>query len=222
MDNKTISREERALHANQLGQKLKELTTLDYKNIAQQHTMPGTEEPVLYEFANLVLNHNKKNIVEFGCGMSTLWLTYLSSLNSCNFISFEHDEKWKDECLKLIKNRLDVKLPNIQLVLKERAEKLQFPFEKADLIFVDGLGRCGTLLWNMNIINDNTIIIADDMSVEEVGGNNDEFFDVAKQADYKNMYYFWSRDRVIGILDNYDCFNKKEQLYWKIKMEGVK
>lgn len=218
--NSLVTKEVRTKYADKIKDLLKSKTGLNFTKIALQFTMLGTEEPVLYEFSNLILNknYNINNVVEFGCGMSTIWFTYLSTLKNINFISFEHEEKWLNECKKLIKESINYDNPNIKLVDIETKE-LTIPFEKADLIFVDGLRRVGTLSDNINMISDNTVIIADDMAGDFVQFPYDgALAELGKNLGYKEICFFWSRDRVVAILDKKSRFNKDEQLYWSIEL----
>lgn len=212
-----IPKEVRSKHGDNISKKLLFLTGLDFQKIRENHTMVGTEEPILYEFSNLVLNKNIKNIVEFGCGMSTLWFTHLASINpNISFISYEDNLNWKTECEKNIKQKLNL-IPNIKLV----EENPILPENKVDLLFIDGLDRINTLRSNINnILHENTIIYFDDAIVYDK--NTKELLNLCnplpqlKYLHYKNIYYFWSRDRVVCCFDNNDYFNKREQLYWKV------
>lgn len=222
--NRYISKEEKAIHADIIREKLLKLTGLDFNAIRGDHSMVGTEEPIIYEFSNLILNKGVKNVAEFGCGMSTLWFTYLSKLNpSVNFIAFEHEEKWRNECIRLIKEKINIDNVNIQLTQDERAEKLGFPFKKVDLIFVDGLDRLKTLRHNIDILDYDTIIIADDVDVGNLNsdhttieGHDSWILEFAKKFGYDHIYYFWSRDRSVGVMENKHLFNTEEQLCWTI------
>ncbi len=234
IENRYISKEEKARHADIIIEKLLKLTSLDFNIIRGNHSMVGTEEPIIYEFSNLILNKGVKNVAEFGCGMSTLWFTYLSKLNpSVNFIAFEHEEKWKNECIRLIKEKININQlsreaisiddVNIRLTNDEHVERLEFPFKKVDLIFVDGLDRLGTLAHNADILDYNTIIIADDVDIGNLNsdhttieGHDSWVLAFAKKFGYEYIYYFWSRDRSVGIMENKHLFNTEEQLCWTI------
>ncbi len=225
IENRYISKEEKARHADIIREKLLKLTSLDFNIIRGNHSMVGTEEPIIYEFSNLILNKGVKNVAEFGCGMSTLWFTYLSKLNpSVNFIAFEHEEKWRNECIRLIKEKINIDDVNIRLTNDEHVERLEFPFKKVDLIFVDGLDRLGTLVHNADILDYNTIIIADDVDIGNLNsdhttieGHDSWVLAFAKKFGYEYIYYFWSRDRSVGIMENKHLFNTEEQLCWTIK-----
>lgn len=211
-----IPKEVRAKHADIMNDKLFNLTGLDFQKIRINHTMVGTEEPILYEFSNLILNKNIKSIAEFGCGMSTLWFTYLSTLTNINFISYEDSEHWKNECEKLTKQTIDL-IPNIKLVPKNSI----LPLNKVDLLFVDGLNREDTLKNNINnILHKDTIIYFDDAIIyDDITKEPRDLYNpypMLKYLKYKNIYYLWSRDRALCCFDNNDYFNKKEQLYWTV------
>lgn len=212
-----IPKSVREKHGYNMCKKLLDLTGLNFKKVRENHTMLGTEEPILYEFSNLIINKNIKSIAEFGCGMSTLWFTYLANLNSnINFISYEDNAHWKSECEKLIKQKIGI-IPNIKLV----SENPIIPRNKVDLLFVDGLDRINTLKNNINnILHKDTVIYFDDAIVYDntikESRNLCNPYPQLKYLKYKNIYYFWSRDRVVCCFDNNDYFNKKEQLYWII------
>lgn len=213
-----IPKEVRAKHGDNMNKKLLDLTGLDFQKIRKNHTMVGTEEPILYEFSNLILNKNIKSIVEFGCGMSTLWFTYLASLNpNINCISYEDSDQWKIECEKLIKQKIGL-IPNIKSVSKSPI----LPLNKVDLLFVDGLDRINTLKNNINnLLHKDTIIYFDDAIIyDDITKEPRDLYNPYPQLKYliyKNIYYFWSRDRVLCCFDNNNYFNKKEQLYWTVK-----
>lgn len=212
-----IPKEVRQKHGNNMSKKLFDLTGLDFKKIRENNTMVGTEEPILYEFSDLILNKNIKSIAEFGCGMSTLWFTYLSTLTNINSISYEDSAYWKSECEKLIKQKIGL-IPNIKLVSKSPI----LPINKVDLLFVDGLDRINTLKNNIpNILHKDTIIYFDDAIIyDDITKKSRDLYNPYPQLKYlkcKNIYYLWSRDRALCCFDNNDYFNKKEQLYWTVE-----
>jgi len=112
------------------------------------YTGSALRPSALVSIVNDILINNRKNIIEFGCGISTLIITKLIKSNSLsvNFYSVEEDQEWQKFMEKqLIKHDLQDYVKNfyapiIQVEGKAKWHSLNFinDLQKIDCMIVDG------------------------------------------------------------------------------------
>lgn len=117
----------------------------------QPHTAPGG-----IEVLRLKINKHSK-ILETGAGISTLWFAQ----QAASVESFEHAEDWFKFVLGELKAR---GLNNVSLHLDPDYPKrgLDGLKDKFDIIFIDGRGRCKSILTSAKYLKPRGLIILDD------------------------------------------------------------
>ena len=185
---------------------------------------------------NEILISQRKSIIEFGSGISTILIARLIKLNnlSVKFISIEHNKDWIDVLNSQLKNEGlhdIVEIVHADLVKQnsELGEVISYEFKKIeevitdikfDLVIVDGppaniennkYSRFPVLLYLKNNLSNNYCFLLDD--AERRGENT-----IIK--DYKNRYpnlMFTLVGKTLGVFRNEVGFNPIPIYYSKKK-----
>lgn len=113
---------------------LKEMTGIDFfeacLRLSAFGNTTGIEPDTAYFLISFIKRFKLKNIVEYGSGMSTLFLAKYCSLHNLSFISFEEEQKYLDITNKLLEA---YNLTNLVQLYTEPNELVLKP----DLLYLD-------------------------------------------------------------------------------------
>jgi hypothetical protein len=105
------------------------------------------------------------NIVEFGSGMSTVWL----AKRACSVVSIESNWEWY---LKVSKLLSDSELLNVELVFRTKEKFLDVPdrnIATIDLVIVDSLRRAECIDWAVGRLKQGAYIYLDNSDAKKDG-----------------------------------------------------
>ncbi len=120
--------------------------------------VPWLTEGAIAFLEEFIEDHPEANILEFGSGASTVWL----SKKNVNLYSVEHNPKWYGKITSVLKNDPDCR--PIHYFLRQRPYYTiarSFPDNYFDLIIVDGRNRKGCIFFSLSKLKRNGVLMLD-------------------------------------------------------------
>jgi predicted O-methyltransferase YrrM len=160
---------------------IKVLLFLNYKDLKMKITLkPWIIAEVVTFIAKLLKENSNANVLEFGSGCSTAFITQYTN----NLVTIEDNLKWYQTVQEYVaQNNLVVDLRLVQNGYYK--ECLKLPKNYFDLILVDGRHRMNCLRYAREIVKPGGILILDDST----------YYEKYQEADI--------------IMSDWQCFNAK-------------
>ncbi len=150
-----------------------------------------TSEAIIFLESFLQQNKNA-NILEFGCGGSTIWF----SKRTTNLVSIEHNPEWYEKVKNFLENSKECNKVDLRLI-QENYYKVaeEFPDNFFDLILVDGGQREKCVKSCIRILKKGGILMLDNAErhsykkIYEILKNWDLHKTIQKEPDIYGSYY---------------------------------